>query len=221
MLAFPKDGRCIVVLHRTETGETPEVCGRRLVNSDGFSKVLICPSCRTLYRRAVVGVIDAACPCRGNCDGACLLTEHVRLGVRESSPPARPTMARVYMDFATGLARRSTCKRLTQVGCIVTTPDLSNVLAVGYNGPARSLHNDVCTGGVGDCGCVHAEANALVKAPYDRGPLTMFTTHSPCAACARLIINSRVTRVYYDDLYRSVAGLEQLLIPAGIECYEL
>ena len=59
----------------------------------------------------------------------------------------------------------------------------------------------------GDCGCIHAEANALIKAPFHQGPLTLYTTVSPCRDCAKLIINSAVTKVFYLEQYRSDAGL--------------
>lgn len=65
----------------------------------------------------------------------------------------------------------------------------------------------------GDCGCIHAEANALIKAPFHQGPLVMYTTLSPCRDCAKLIINSAVTRVFYSELYRDPAGI--LLLEQG------
>lgn len=67
----------------------------------------------------------------------------------------------------------------------------------------------------GDCGCIHAEANALIKAPFRQGPLVMYTTLSPCRDCAKLIINSAVKTVFYLNAYRDTAGLS-LLEKAGI-----
>jgi deoxycytidylate deaminase len=43
----------------------------------------------------------------------------------------------------------------------------------------------------------------------------MFVTHSPCAACAEAIINSKVRHVVFRQQYRSPEGLA-LLTEAGI-----
>lgn len=161
----------------------------------------------------------------------------------------RITMQGVFMEFAKVVAQRSVCQRRVQVGCVITNHSMTNVVGLGYNGPARGLpHN--CSPGIidglphchsgpreqwcdadasrfmghvcrnplpGSCTCIHAEVNALLKAPYDDvGGLVMFTTLSPCPSCARLILNSRVTSVYYLDEYRTLEGLS-ILKDNGIE----
>jgi len=52
--------------------------------------------------------------------------------------PDRIPLEEVYMRMAEELAKRSTCARL-QVGTVITTPDLTQVLGIGYNGNARGL----------------------------------------------------------------------------------
>lgn len=113
-------------------------------------------------------------------------------------------------DLTTGLAGLSWCRRL-RVGCVVVTPELSEVVAIGYNGPSCGRPNDSCRGGEGSCGCVHAEANALVKLrSYDDG-LVLLTTHAPCEHCAGLVVNSRrVGYVVYGERYRDPTGLVTL-----------
>src|SRR5438309_5666887 len=102
----------------------------------------------------------------------------------------------VYMRMAEELAKRSTCARL-QVGSVVTTGDLTQVLGIGYNGNARGLPN-ACDGEQpGLCGCLHSEANCLIKAGAHVPGKLMFVTMSPCVMCAKMIINSNVCRVYY------------------------
>jgi dCMP deaminase len=120
---------------------------------------------------------------------------------------ARPTMAHVMMNMADLIATRSTCSRL-QVGVVVATLDLTNVVAIGYNGNARGLPNGCETPDApGRCGCLHAEDNALVKAPADRGGLWLFTTHSPCPTCAKRILNSAVRKVSYRRVYGDNLGV--------------
>lgn len=60
---------------------------------------------------------------------------------------------------------------------------------------------------------LHAESNAISKcAKYFSSTLntTMYITLSPCLDCAKLIIQSGIKRVVYDELYRNVDGLELL-----------
>lgn len=121
----------------------------------------------------------------------------------------------MFWDLAAGLARLSRCRRLS-VGAVVLRPDLSEVLAVGYNGPAAGLPNDSCRGAEGACGCVHAEANALVKLRAGAGGLVLLTTHSPCEHCAGLVVNSgRVGWVVHGEPYRDRRGLD-VLAAAGV-----
>lgn len=118
------------------------------------------------------------------------------------------------MGMALLAAERSSCSRL-KVGAIITSWDGTQVVGIGYNGNARGLPNACDRKDPGRCGCVHAETNALIKAPYDRGDLIMYVTHSPCEACAKLIINSAVKRVIYNEVYRDPVGLE-LMQYAGL-----
>jgi dCMP deaminase len=120
----------------------------------------------------------------------------------------------VYMRMAEELAKRSTCVRL-QVGTVVTDAMLQNVVAIGYNGNARGLPNRCDSTVPGQCGCIHSEVNALVKAPGTVRDKVVFVTNSPCVMCAKLMINSGVTHVFYRRSYRDPSGVE-LLAAAGV-----
>ena len=115
----------------------------------------------------------------------------------------------VYMRMAEELAKRSTCARL-QVGTVVTDALLQNVVALGYNGNARGLPNRCDSAVPGSCGCLHSEVNALVKAPGSMRDKVVFVTNSPCHMCAKLMINSGVSHVFYRHAYRDPSGLEIL-----------
>jgi dCMP deaminase len=129
-------------------------------------------------------------------------------------PDGRIPLYEVYMRMAEELAKRSTCARL-QVGTVVTDALLQNVLAIGYNGNARGLPNKCDTTVPGQCGCIHSEVNALVKAPGSTRDKVVFVTNSPCVMCAKLMINSGVTHVFYRRAYRDPSGVE-LLATAGV-----
>ncbi len=132
---------------------------------------------------------------------------------------AEPQLSRiplfeVYMRMAEDLAKRSTCARL-QVGTVITDPHLENVVAIGYNGNAKGLPNRCDSTVPGSCGCLHSEVNALVKAPGHMRDKVVFVTDSPCVMCAKLMINSGVSHVFYRRPYRDPSGIE-LLGTAGV-----
>lgn len=120
----------------------------------------------------------------------------------------------VYMRMAEELAKRSTCSRL-QVGTVITDAALENVVAIGYNGNAKSLPNRCDSTVPGNCGCIHSEVNALVKAPGGMRDKVVFVTDSPCIMCAKLMINSGVTHVFYRREYRDPSGVK-LLASVGV-----
>src|SRR5207248_113428 len=76
--------------------------------------------------------------------------------------PDRIPLEEVYMRMAEELAKRSTCARL-QVGTVIATSDLTQVLGIGYNGNARGLPNRCDATTPGACGCRHSEQNAPIK----------------------------------------------------------
>lgn len=126
---------------------------------------------------------------------------------------------RVFVEFAERLATLSTCKR-AQVGCIVVTPDFSEVLSIGYNGPPVGRVNDACRDEIGNCGCVHAEANAIAKLSDRRDSILICTT-GPCESCAGLIANRKTIReVHYVSEYRYTIGLDNLRC-AGVDVCQI
>lgn len=133
----------------------------------------------------------------------------------------RISFERIYMNLALDLAKRSTCKRL-HVGAVVVSADYSRVFGIGYNGNASGLPNCCDSDEAGNCGCLHAEDNALLKTNI--GPEVtkiIFVTHAPCAYCAKRLVNKGgVEHVYFAEKYRSEAGLE-VFQKAGIRFTQL
>ncbi|TME22926.1 MAG: hypothetical protein E6I67_04345 [Chloroflexi bacterium] len=85
----------------------------------------------------------------------------------EAEPaPDRIPLEEVYMRMAEELAKRSTCARL-QVGTVITTPDLTQVLGIGYNGNARGLPNRCDSTTPGACGCFVGGSKVMT----DHGPV--------------------------------------------------
>jgi len=128
----------------------------------------------------------------------------------------RPSLESLIMDFAMSLTRRATCRR-AQFSCVVTSEDMTQIYGFGYNGTARGFSHDDCKfDQPGNCQCVHAEQNALIKVRVNDPRKVVFVTGQPCVTCAKLIINSGASKVYYRSAYRSDEGLE-LFKKAGVE----
>src|SRR6185312_775151 len=118
----------------------------------------------------------------------------------------------MWIETAEVVAQRGTCRRL-RVGAVITNSSLTKAVAIGYNGNAAGLPNICDTDEVGACGCVHAELNAMLKAPGGVSTdvdLVLFVTHSPCASCAKAIINTGIGKVYFRQFYRKTDGIDLL-----------
>lgn len=126
-----------------------------------------------------------------------------------------------YMKVAYTFAELSSAKRL-HVGAIVVKDD--RIISIGYNGMPAGWEN-LCEYKLEDGTLktkpevLHAESNAIAKlARSSESGLnaTLFVTHSPCIECAKLIYQSGISVVYYDQDYRDDAGIK-FLQASGVE----
>jgi deoxycytidylate deaminase len=100
-------------------------------------------------------------------DKAVNLTKVTEKSLSQSdTAPERIPLEEVYMRMAEELAKRSTCLRL-QVGSVIATSDLTQVLGIGYNGNAKGLPNRCDSSTPGACGCFVAGSKVMT----DRGPI--------------------------------------------------
>lgn len=114
------------------------------------------------------------------------------------------------MNIARTVAERSYDPRL-KVGAIIVSDDNTRLLSLGYNGNYRGGPNQPDSVDPGLSGFIHAEVNALVKCDYNfNRKKVMYLTHSPCAQCAKVIINADISQVVYDEVYRDPAGIDLL-----------
>ena len=114
-------------------------------------------------------------------------------------------------------AKNSYCKR-RQVGALLVKDRM--IISDGYNGTPSGFEN-ICEdeNGVTKPYVLHAEANAITKVAKSGNNskgATLYVTASPCLECAKLIIQSGISRVVYRDEYRLTDGVG-LLRKAGIE----
>lgn len=122
-----------------------------------------------------------------------------------------------YLRMAKIWAENSYCTR-RKVGALIVKDKM--IISDGYNGTPSGFEN-ICEdeGGLTKPYVLHAEANAITKvaaSTNNSAGATIYITASPCLECAKLIIQSRIVRVVYEDEYRLRDGVD-LLERAGIE----
>ena len=135
----------------------------------------------------------------------------------------RPSWHQYFMTITRQVADRSTCNR-AKVGAVIVRD--RNILATGYNGaPAGMPH---CT----DAGCliyesrtpngdieencfrtIHAEINAIAQAAKNGSSIkdsAIYVTPTPCIHRLKVLVNTGITRVYYETPYK-LHTLEDIL----------
>ena len=117
-----------------------------------------------------------------------------------------------FMNIAKEVTTRSTCDR-KHVGAVIVRD--KNILSTGYNGSIKGLpHCDEAGHEMVDGHCIrttHAEANAIAQAAKNGvrvGDAEIFVTASPCYNCFKIIANSGIKTIYYDEFYRDERVLE-------------
>lgn len=119
---------------------------------------------------------------------------------------SRPSWSDYFMDLAKMIATRATCDRL-HVGCVIVS-NKNIVLATGYNGSVvGASHCDDVGHLMIDNHCVrtvHAEANAIscaAKYGHALDESIAYVTHEPCLTCFKLLVNSGIRKIYFDQFY--------------------
>lgn len=140
-----------------------------------------------------------------------------------------------YMDTAERFAQLSSARRL-KVGSVIVKDH--RIISIGYNGtPAgwdNNCEDEVYTYDERELEdgtwnfepsksrwyslktkpeVIHAEANAVTKLARDgesgKGAV-LFCTHAPCIHCAKLIVGSGISKVFYRDVYVNKDGVKFL-----------
>lgn len=126
-----------------------------------------------------------------------------------------------YLRMARIWAENSYCER-RKVGAIIVKDKM--IISDGYNGTPVGFEN-ICEdeSGATKPYVLHAEANAITKVARSNNSSagsTLYVTASPCLECAKLIIQSGIRRVVFNELYRITDGID-LMKRAGIECIQI
>lgn len=127
---------------------------------------------------------------------------------------------RQYLRMAKIWSENSEALRL-KVGVLIVKGDM--IISDGYNGTPSGFDNNCEYMGdnlelITKPHVLHAEANAITKLARSSNSgegATLYTTISPCLECSKLIIQARIRRIVFIDLYRDTSGLD-LLEMAGL-----
>jgi len=119
------------------------------------------------------------------------------------------------MDIARDVSSRGTCTRPGRmVGAVIVHG--RKIISTGYNGAPKGAPHCEEVGCLRErmkvpsgeraelCRGIHAEQNAILQAAEHGVSIkggTMYVTHSPCAICMKMIINSGVTLVVFANEY--------------------
>lgn len=133
----------------------------------------------------------------------------------------------LYMDIAERVAQMSYGRRL-KVGSVLTKE--TNIISYGWNGTPSGTdnnceieHSDGSLSTKPDV--LHAEANSIMKLVSSDGAISskdsiLYTTHSPCYECAKLIKQAGIARVVFRHQYRLPEGIN-LLRRLGVQVEQL
>lgn len=139
----------------------------------------------------------------------------------------RPTWDLYFMEIASIVSKRSTCRR-RNVGAVVVKE--KRILSTGYNGAPMGLAHCIDSGCLRErlnvasgerhelCRGLHAEQNSIIQAAYHGVSINgadLYSTHLPCSICMKMIINAGIKKVFYIDGYPDDLSLE-LVNESGI-----
>lgn len=123
---------------------------------------------------------------------------------------------KAYLRLAKEWSRLSYCKR-KQVGALIVRDNM--IISDGYNGTPTGFDN-CCedNDGLTNWFVLHAEANAILKVARSTQTCqdaTLYITLSPCKECCKLIHQSGIKRVVFQEAYRDKSGID-FLEKAGV-----
>lgn len=126
-----------------------------------------------------------------------------------------------YLKMATEWSTLSCCKR-KKVGALIVKDGM--IISDGFNGTPKGFPND-CEDSLDNTHwyVLHAEANAILKvarSTQSTDGASLYVTYSPCKECSKLIIQSGIKLVIYNEEYRDLSGIK-ILKEAGIAVFQL
>lgn len=134
----------------------------------------------------------------------------------------RPSWDQYFLDMLPLVAARATCLR-RKLGAIIVVEN--RIVGTGYNGPPSGVpHCKTCNkdknnleSGTGQnfCYASHAELNAIASCARHgvaTKDATIYISTSPCAYCAKAIVQAGIKRVVCAGVYPDHLAIEILSV---------
>jgi len=133
------------------------------------------------------------------------------------------TWKECFTEMAVLISKRSKDPK-TQVGAVIVDSD-NVIVSVGYNGFPRGCSDDEFPWDKGEglhnkkLYVCHAEMNAIINSNRDLHNCKIYTTLFPCHECTKLIIQKKLSKVYYMDRKDNLStkASKKMLRAAGIK----
>jgi len=130
-----------------------------------------------------------------------------------------------FMEMAHVIAGWASCyQENRKIGAVIVKD--KRIMTTGYNGAPAGVKTckergeclrrrlGVPSGTRAElCYAVHAEQNAIIQAAklgVSIDGATLYCTHQPCVMCAKMIVNSGIVRVVYQEGYPDEFAVEML-----------
>ncbi len=84
----------------------------------------------------------------------------------------------------------------TKVGAVIV--DGKRIVSLGFNGPPQHTKDGEFTRDEKLLRTLHAEENAVLFSARNIKGCTIYVTHPPCAHCTAILIQSGISRIYFD-----------------------
>ena len=134
------------------------------------------------------------------------------------------------MDMATLVSTWASCFQTNRkIGAVIVRNN--RIITTGYNGASSGILScedrgeclrqklNIPSGTRHEvCYAVHAEQNAIIQAAklgISIDGATLYCTHQPCSICAKMIINSGISRVVFEHGYPDPFSIE-MFSEAGV-----
>ncbi len=128
-----------------------------------------------------------------------------------------------FMELAFTISSWSSCyQQNRKIGAVIVRN--KRIITTGYNGAPQGIEScldkgeclrrklNIPSGTHHElCYAIHAEQNAIIQAAklgISIEGATLYCTHQPCVICAKMIINSGISRVVYKEGYPDDFSLE-------------
>ncbi len=129
------------------------------------------------------------------------------------------------MELAWVISTWASCFRAgRKIGCVIVKN--KRIVTTGYNGAPAGMktcveHGECLRDKLGIpsgtqheiCYAIHAEQNAIIQAAKLGSSIecaTLYCTHQPCVICAKMIVNSGISRVVYKHGYPDEFAVQML-----------